>query len=233
MIVPRLTNDAATQVLYPLLWASDAGLQRHRAEDSGLGAGAPLDLALVEGLKLALALAEVWRCGGRARGAAGRERDGSLEEAQPLRDLSGEESDDVLVVGLNRAVDVMSKKLDSVRSLGPHPADKEPVMIRKGRFGPYAQHGLRGEESERQVAAADVLVVTKADLADPSGVERSLGALNPVASVVRAVQGDIDSALLLGRRGAARVEEPQALSGDADGHGGHRHEERRPGTHRH
>ena len=88
-----------------------------------------------------------------------------------------------------------------------------------------AQHGLRGEESERQVAAADVLVVTKADLADPSGVERSLGALNPVASVVRAVQGDIDSALLLGRRGAARVEEPQALSGDADGHGGHRHEE--------
>ena len=35
-----------------------------------------------------------------------------------------------------------------------------------------AQHGLRGEESERQVAAADVLVVTKADLADPSGVER-------------------------------------------------------------
>ena len=99
MIVPRLTNDAATQVLYPLLWASDAGLQRHRAEDSGLGAGAPLDLALVEGLKLALALAEVWRCGGRARGAAGRERDGSLEEAQPLRDLSGEESDDVLVVG--------------------------------------------------------------------------------------------------------------------------------------
>ena len=31
-----------------------------------------------------------------------------------------------------------------------------------------AQHGLRGEESERQVAAADVLVVTKGDLADPA-----------------------------------------------------------------
>ena len=109
MTVPRLTNDAATQVLYPLLWASDAGLQRHRAEDSGLGAGAPLDLALVEGLKLALALAGLARYG-RWRGSRGRQRDGNVEEAQPLRDLSGEESDDVLVVGggadLGRGEDV-------------------------------------------------------------------------------------------------------------------------------
>jgi len=66
-----------------------------------------------------------------------------------------------------------------------------------------AQHGLRGEESERQVAAADVLVVTKADLADPAGVERTVAELNPVASVVRAVQGDVDPALLLGERRSA------------------------------
>ena len=86
-------------MLYPLLWASDAGLQRHRAEDNGLGAGAPLDLALVEGLKLALALAGLARYRGVVRGAGDREWDGSGEEARPLRDLSGEESDDVLVVG--------------------------------------------------------------------------------------------------------------------------------------
>ena len=48
--------------------------------------------------------------------------------------------DDVLVIGLNRAVDVLAKKLDSVRTLGPHPKDKQPVLIRKGRFGPYVQH---------------------------------------------------------------------------------------------
>ena len=63
-----------------------------------------------------------------------------------------------------------------------------------------AQHGLRGEESERQVAAADVLVVTKADLADPGNAERAAGGLNPVASVVRAVHGDVDAAVLLGER---------------------------------
>jgi DNA topoisomerase-1 len=48
--------------------------------------------------------------------------------------------DDVLAVGINRAVDVLAKKLASVRTLGAHPKDREPVLVRKGRFGPYAQH---------------------------------------------------------------------------------------------
>jgi DNA topoisomerase-1 len=64
--------------------------------------------------------------------------------------------DDVLSVGLNRAVDVLAKKLDSVRSMGPHPVDAEPVTVRKGRFGPYAQHGLRVANLPREVSMADV-----------------------------------------------------------------------------
>ena len=60
--------------------------------------------------------------------------------------------DDVLIVGLNRAVDVLAKKLDSVRTLGPHPADKEPVLVRKGRFGPYAQHGQTVSNLPRDAA---------------------------------------------------------------------------------
>lgn len=49
--------------------------------------------------------------------------------------------DDVLAVGLNRAVVVLAKKQEGIREIGPHPKDGEPVMARKGRFGPYAQHG--------------------------------------------------------------------------------------------
>ncbi|GAB0114650.1 type I DNA topoisomerase [Acidisoma sp. C75] len=49
--------------------------------------------------------------------------------------------DDVLAVGANRAVDLLAKKLASVRSLGAHPKDGEPIQVKKGRFGPYAQHG--------------------------------------------------------------------------------------------
>jgi len=67
-----------------------------------------------------------------------------------------DKDDDVLSVGLNRAVDVMAKKLDSVRSLGPHPADNEAVMVRKGRFGPYAQHGLRVANLPREVAMEEM-----------------------------------------------------------------------------
>ena len=49
--------------------------------------------------------------------------------------------DDVLALGINRAVDLIARKMASVRDLGPHPGDKELVSVRKGRFGPYAQHG--------------------------------------------------------------------------------------------
>ncbi len=53
-----------------------------------------------------------------------------------------DKDDDVLSVGLNRAVVLLAKKLDSVRSLGQHPEGGE-VVVRRGRFGPYVQHGGR------------------------------------------------------------------------------------------
>lgn len=52
-----------------------------------------------------------------------------------------DKDDDVLTIGINRAVDALAKKLASIRTLGTHPKDQEPVMVRKGRFGPYVQHG--------------------------------------------------------------------------------------------
>jgi G3E family GTPase len=88
-----------------------------------------------------------------------------------------------------------------------------------------AQHGLRGEESERQVAAADVLVVTKADLADPRVVEAAVGELNPVAAVVRAVQGDVDPARLLGLRQDARNTVLQGIPAGRDEDLDHGHED--------
>ena len=52
-----------------------------------------------------------------------------------------DKDDDVLSIGLNRAVDALQKKLESVRTLGPHPKTGEPMMVKKGRFGPYVQGG--------------------------------------------------------------------------------------------
>jgi G3E family GTPase len=54
-----------------------------------------------------------------------------------------------------------------------------------------AQHGLVRDESLRQVAAADTLVVTKADLAPASVVASTLVRLNPAARVVEATFGAV------------------------------------------
>jgi DNA topoisomerase-1 len=64
--------------------------------------------------------------------------------------------DDVLALGINRAVDLIARKMASVRNLGTHPTDKEPVSVRKGRFGPYAQHGKMVANLPRGVMMEDV-----------------------------------------------------------------------------
>jgi DNA topoisomerase-1 len=64
--------------------------------------------------------------------------------------------DDVLNLGLNRAVDLLAKKLASVRTIGPHPKDQQPVIVRKGRFGPYAQHGQIVSNLPRGVSMDDI-----------------------------------------------------------------------------
>src|ERR1700759_548761 len=67
-----------------------------------------------------------------------------------------DKDDDVLALGLTRAVDLLAKKLASVRTIGPHPADKDLVSVRKGRFGPYVQHGKTVANLPRGVAMEDI-----------------------------------------------------------------------------
>jgi len=61
-----------------------------------------------------------------------------------------------------------------------------------------AQHGLRGPESVKQAAVADRMVVTKTDLANPSGLKKQLTALNPAAPILEAAFGDVDPDQLFG-----------------------------------
>ena len=87
-----------------------------------------------------------------------------------------DKDDDVLVLGLNRAVDLLAQKLASVRTLGPHPSTKDPVLVRKGRFGPYAQHGNMVATLPRDLAMDDItmaqavaLLAEKGKLLKPRG----------------------------------------------------------------
>lgn len=62
-----------------------------------------------------------------------------------------------------------------------------------------AVHGLRLQESVKQAAVADTLVVTKVDVADPGPVEDELRRLNPAAELVEAAFGEVEPERLFGR----------------------------------
>ena len=61
-----------------------------------------------------------------------------------------------------------------------------------------AVHGLRAPESVKQAVAADRLVVTKTDLAEPGELERRLRRLNPTAEILEASFGDVEPGALFG-----------------------------------
>jgi DNA topoisomerase-1 len=56
--------------------------------------------------------------------------------------------DDVLSIGMNRAIALLDdagrkagRAPKALKELGPHPKDKKPVVLYRGRFGPYLKHG--------------------------------------------------------------------------------------------
>jgi DNA topoisomerase-1 len=114
-----------------------------------------------------------------------------------------DKDDDVLAIGINRAVDLLARKLASVRTIGPHPADKELVTVRKGRFGPYVQHGSTVANLPRGVAMEDVtlneavaLLTEKGKPLKPRGKAARKGA--------KGAKGAADAATAAPRKAAAR-----------------------------
>ncbi|WP_119459536.1 type I DNA topoisomerase [Rhodospirillaceae bacterium SYSU D60014] len=55
--------------------------------------------------------------------------------------------EDVLTIGLNRAVDLLAdvktrgRGGDTGNTVGEHPADNKPITLHSGRYGPYLRHG--------------------------------------------------------------------------------------------
>ncbi|NMJ39633.1 type I DNA topoisomerase [Roseomonas sp. JC162] len=111
-----------------------------------------------------------------------------------------DKDDDVLTVGMNRALALLADARSRVRELGPHPKDKEPVVVRKGRFGPYAQHGKTVANLPRDVAMEDIsledaiaLLEEKGKALKPRGAAgRKAAAAKPAAR--KATDGDAKAA---------------------------------------
>jgi DNA topoisomerase-1 len=94
------------------------------------------------------------------------------------------QDDDVLEIGLNRAVVVIAEGKDkkgrrggaAAKSLGDHPEDGKAVTVRDGRFGPYVQHGsLRAtlpRDKEKDSVSLEEAIELLAAKAAKSGVKK-------------------------------------------------------------
>ncbi len=69
-----------------------------------------------------------------------------LKHGKEFRSLP--KDDDILTIGLNRAVSLLAEPKPQrrgmptpIKSLGPHPSDGQPINLFSGRYGPYVAHG--------------------------------------------------------------------------------------------
>lgn len=74
--------------------------------------------------------------------------------------------DDVLSIGINRAVTVIdeAKSRSGGRELGPHPDDGAPVTTGRGRYGHYVRHGRVYATIPRDLEPDDIDLGTALDL---------------------------------------------------------------------
>lgn len=83
--------------------------------------------------------------------------------------------DDVLTIGLNRAVSLIAESPGhGATELGAHPDDGKPVSIRKGRFGHYVKHGrvnatLPKDTDEKSVTLDEAIALLAAKASKGGG----------------------------------------------------------------
>ena len=90
--------------------------------------------------------------------------------------------DDVLSVGLNRAVVLLadagrgrSRGGTALKELGDHPSDKKPVVIMDGRYGPYVKHGRTNATLPKGVLPEDITMETAVTLLAEKAAKKGKG----------------------------------------------------------
>ena len=111
--------------------------------------------------------------------------------------ISLSEPDDVIEIGMNRAVErIAQAKMKGGRQapagtiLGAHPIDSEAVTLHTGRYGPYVKHGVllaslpRGQESDG--FSLDDAVALLAEKGKPKGSGRTNRSAKPTQKTAAA-----------------------------------------------
>ena len=101
-----------------------------------------------------------------------------LKHGKAFKSLAAD--DDVLTIGINRAVSLLAEPSRGGRSapaplrvVGAHPTDGEPINLFKGRYGPYVSHGgvsaTLPKDAEPEIFALDAAVALLAARREQAG----------------------------------------------------------------
>jgi DNA topoisomerase-1 len=135
-----------------------------------------------------------------------------------------ESGDEVFDIGLNRAVTLIAEKLakgprarfggDPGRSLGDHPDKGGPVLVKKGRYGPYVTHDginatLPGDKTPETITLEEALGLIAAR------AERTGGGKRPAGKGAKAKAGAEKAASAKSKKAKGKAKPADAA--DADG----------------
>ncbi len=121
-----------------------------------------------------------------------------------------EEGDDVLNIGLNRAVTLIAEKranpgkgrrfgADPGKVLGEHPDQGGPIVVKKGRYGPYVSHDgvnatLPGDLTPENVTVEQAVGLLEARIAKGGGKKpKKAAAKKKTAKKAEAAEGDAEA----------------------------------------
>jgi DNA topoisomerase-1 len=123
--------------------------------------------------------------------------------------------DDVLSIGMNRAVEVLAQASPGrkgsdkpPRSLGEHPADAKPVNVQSGRYGPYVSHGkiyatLPKGMSMDEITLEEAVALLSAK-AGKGGTGRKVAAKKPAKVAAAATDGETKPKISAAKKPAAK-----------------------------
>ncbi|MEZ4430992.1 MAG: type I DNA topoisomerase [bacterium] len=127
--------------------------------------------------------------------------------------------DDVLTVGLARALELIAEKMtrggakaEPLRELGAHP-DGAPVVVLKGRYGPYVKHGKTNVTLPEGTTVESVSLEQAVALVDAKAAKKGGRKAPAKKGATKKAAGEGAAKKAAGRKKAA------ALDADADGGG--------------
>ncbi|HIG75424.1 MAG TPA: type I DNA topoisomerase [Bacteroidetes bacterium] len=98
-----------------------------------------------------------------------------VQQNRTFASLKPQEGDNVLTVGLERALELLAEKAQKnkpLRVLGDHPETGDPIEVRSGRYGPYVKHQKTNATLPKTLDPMEVTLERAVELIDAKAAQK-------------------------------------------------------------